>query len=399
MLSEGLKKDVFKKSPKIEKYFPVFELEKILKIKFPKIEVKIIDDITNIEYTPVFRMILNNFNRAHSENLTPDSLLYSRHAFGAFMLFLINCILKRYIIICEESEDNFMQWLENLADKYNQNLRSIDMYYDIIVEKVFFYPRWLTKKDQEVREHMYFFDQAYSLVKVAFKDEEREDWKRYFEHLKWVMDILIWELPGMNLERILIWLLHDIQEDMPEYADSVRVIYGDYIADGVDALSKKPREKYLTDEELNKCWWYLKEREDMLDVARKKIVNRYPDKSFMAPKKIKEKELIKYMDEEELWKYVSIMANLAPFMEQAKERRNQDYFGHLDSLNDDYLSVKLADRIHNLRDVDWLTKERILRKVEETEKYFLDVAQRRNPIAYNLLMIEITKLREKIQNT
>ncbi|MEI6673105.1 MAG: hypothetical protein WCL02_07480 [bacterium] len=66
------------------------------------------------------------------------------------------------------------------------------------------------------------------------------------------MDIIINELPNPNLEKILIALLHDVQEDLPEYADSIRVIYGDYIADGVNALSKKPREGYLTQENFTK---------------------------------------------------------------------------------------------------------------------------------------------------
>jgi (p)ppGpp synthase/HD superfamily hydrolase len=44
------------------------------------------------------------------------------------------------------------------------------------------------------------------------------------------MDIIIRELPNLNLDKILIALLHDVQEDLPEYADSIRVIYGDDIA-------------------------------------------------------------------------------------------------------------------------------------------------------------------------
>jgi hypothetical protein len=34
-----------------------------------------------------------------------------------------------------------------------------------------------------------------------------------------------------NLNKIIIALLHDVQEDLPEYADVVRKLYGDYIAD------------------------------------------------------------------------------------------------------------------------------------------------------------------------
>ncbi|MEI6118800.1 MAG: hypothetical protein WCP92_06345 [bacterium] len=66
------------------------------------------------------------------------------------------------------------------------------------------------------------------------------------------MDIILRELPNPNLEKILIALLHDVQEDLPEYADAVRLIYGDKIADGVNALSKKPRENYLTEEHFTK---------------------------------------------------------------------------------------------------------------------------------------------------
>lgn len=67
------------------------------------------------------------------------------------------------------------------------------------------------------------------------------------------MDIVLKELPNPNLNKILIALLHDIQEDLPEYADVVRSIYKDYIADGVNALSKKDWKLYLTQSEKKKC--------------------------------------------------------------------------------------------------------------------------------------------------
>jgi len=70
----------------------------------------------------------------------------------------------------------------------------------------------------------------------------------------------------------------------------------------------------------------------------------------MAEKKIKEKDLIPYMNEKELERYQFIEKQLKPFADKAKEMRNEDYFGHLEDLNDDYLDVKFADRIHNLRD-------------------------------------------------
>lgn len=34
-----------------------------------------------------------------------------------------------------------------------------------------------------------------------------------------------------------------------------------------------------------------------------------------------------------------------------------------------------------------------MRKITETEKYFLEIAEKRNPTAYRLMMTEITKLK------
>lgn len=241
-----------------------------------------------------------------------------------------------------------MHSLEKLRKKYVQKLRSVDKYYDEILRAIY-YPQWLSKKDEEVKKEMYRFEQAYSLMKLAFENEKRDSGERYFEHLKWVMEILLRELPNPNLDKIIIALLHDVQEDLPEYADVVRIIYGNYIADGVEALSKKDWKLYLNESG-------IKELEECIDDEyRKKIEGA------------------------------------------AKDRRNEDYFGHLDNLNDDYLDVKLADRIHNLRDMNGVTKEKAIRKVRETEKYFLDIAKNRNPKAYELIIIEIKKLKKRFE--
>jgi hypothetical protein len=102
----------------------------------------------------------------------------------------------------------------------------------------------------------------------------------------------------------------------------------------------------------------------------------------MAEKKIKEKELIPYMDGEQIKEYRSIEERIAPFVKIAKERRDKDYFGHLEDLNDDYLDEKFADRINNLRDI---TQEKTIHNAQEAEKYFLEVAKKRNPTAYDLM--------------
>ncbi|MEI6118799.1 MAG: hypothetical protein WCP92_06340 [bacterium] len=72
----------------------------------------------------------------------------------------------------------------------------------------------------------------------------------------------------------------------------------------------------------------------------------------MAEKKIKEKDLIPYMDPEQLHTYKTLVKKIQPFADKAKALRNEDYFGHLDELEENERDVKFADRIHNLRDME-----------------------------------------------
>lgn len=374
--------------------FPSFDLAKILHLSIPKIIVKKIPENVNIENTNVFQILLVHFNKAYNTNLSPEELLYSRSSFSAFKNFITNCMLRRYLIIHEDCEDKFMMSMEELGNKYEQNLRSLEKYYDEIIRTIY-RPKWLSKKNEEVRDEMYLFEQAYSLMKVAFKKEKRDSGERYFEHLKWVMEIIMRELSNPNINRIIIALLHDVQEDIPEYADVVRKIYGDYIADGVNELSKKDWKLYLNEKEVKTCWPYIDTQEKLFDEIRDILIKEHTDKSFTAAKKIKKSELIHAMNKEQKEQYTKLQKHIQPFEDRAKERRNKDYFGHLNQLNDDYLDVKFADRIHNLRDMSGITKEKTLRKIDETKKYFLSVAQKRNPTAYKIMTIEIDRLEKR----
>lgn len=100
------------------------------------------------------------------------------------------------------------------------------------------------------------------------------------------------------------------------------------------------------------------------------------------------------MTPEQLELYTQLEKKIKPIKDKAKDRRNEEYFGHLDQLNDDYLDIKFADRIHNLRDMSAVRKDKTLRIIADTEKYFLDVAKKRNPTAYHLIMTEIDRLKK-----
>lgn len=103
------------------------------------------------------------------------------------------------------------------------------------------------------------------------------------------------------------------------------------------------------------------------------------------------------MNAEQLARHKMLKAKIKPYMLQAKERRDDDYFGHLDELDDNCLDVKFADRIHNLRDNSGVGKKKKARTIEVTKKYFLALAKSRNPVAYELMMHEIHEYEQSIK--
>lgn len=368
---------------------------------FPNMKIKNFPPDLDIESTPVFHALLERFNEIYGSSLTTRNILSSKVDFDAFFEFLLCCSFSGKITIPDqEQRANFMISLERLRKKYNLMLRSIEQYFNEIFKKIY-YPQGLTKLDPPVVKDRYRFEQAYSLMRLLMGNMTRENGKRRFEHLKWTMEILLRELdnPDMNhpnIDQILIALLHDIQEDLPEYADVVRKVFGDYVANGVDVLSKKDWVEYLTEEEKEGCIPLLNGKKMILGEAYIVMVAKHPDSAFTAVDKADEDELKKYMNTEQRTQYDMIETQIKPFMDLAKPRRNKDYFGHMEDLNDDYLAVKLADRIHNLRDMDGgVRREKVIRKVRETEDYFLHVAKKRNKKAYDLLVEQIAILKKQ----
>lgn len=251
----------------------------------------------------------------------------------------------------ELSKDAKIQYVGVLFDeldfKLYQPLRSIDICHDEILERLYAGEHF---SKERIEQDMEMFDSAYALMKQAFNGRNRvttegDSKERYFTHLQAVMEIVLKELPGANMDRIVIALLHDVLEDIPGYSyDTLCTIYGEYIANAVLYLSKKDRRDYLSDQE--KLAYDVADEED--------------------------KNILKY---------------------KSKDRRNEEYFGHLSDLNDDCLAVKFADRVHNLRTMENFSIGKVRRKITETEKYFLPVAKEKMPDAYVLLVQELKRLR------
>ena len=98
-------------------------------------------------------------------------------------------------------------------------------------------------------------ENAYDYAKDAFRDVERENGDRYFEHLRAVTIILIDYLRVRDHEVIISALLHDIVEDIPSWTlERVRAEFGDRVALLVDYLSKPSVRDYPSKKERVKVY-------------------------------------------------------------------------------------------------------------------------------------------------
>lgn len=244
--------------------------------------------------------------------------------------------------------------------------KGVDMILEKVKEKIF----WNTLTETNISKFKSFvrdFTSLYYLMKSKFSEVYRSTGERYFEHLREVVNNVL-DLPHPNTEKVLIAIAHDSIEDTNKTFEWLNEDYGYSIALSVEAISKKPWEKYLVD-----------------------IVNP----SEQAKK-------------------------------QAKENRNHDYFSHLTSfesmaayihrialskdihltkkelreITQNSLDVKFADRIHNLS-TQWDPNDldQVRKKVDETKKYFLPVARVTNPEAYEKLKSLILQLEIRLHGT
>jgi len=94
-------------------------------------------------------------------------------------------------------------------------------------------------------------EKAYDAAKDAFRDKEREEGGRYFEHLRAVAIILIDYLRVRDYVLIIVALLHDIVEDNPSWTiERVRIEFGDEVAILLDYCTKPSENDYSKKERL-----------------------------------------------------------------------------------------------------------------------------------------------------
>ena len=79
------------------------------------------------------------------------------------------------------------------------------------------------------------------------------------------------------------------------------------------------------------------------------------------------------------------------------DNKKKQYFERLLTCTDEtIIDVKLADRIDNLRTIWCWEKEKIIKKLNETRKYILPLAEKYNKKAYKFLQEEISKIEQTL---
>lgn len=275
--------------------------------------------------------------------------------------------------------------VQNFVDVQKMNEQEqkwIDKMTNLVIDNIY---NWNIEDNEEFRETYRNIWTAYNLMKQKFSEVIRDDWERYFEHLRAVTNIILEFIPEPNKEKVLIALLHDSIEDTNIDFHTLDILFWSKIAIAVVWLSKKD--------------W-------VLYVSEKEILENYQNSNDFY-------KLVE-SDEEEILKSIW------------KERRNEEYFGHLElfdsmlnyvktiieeeniewlteneiiDITKNIIDVKLADRIHNLSTQwDENNLDKVKRKIDETKDYFLDIAKETNPIAYEKLKTLILDLEIKLAN-
>ena len=326
-----------------EKEMPTIQIEWERK-KIRIIEGKKIthDSAKQTAESEVFKTLVYRFNTLSGTQLDRYEILKNQKHFDKFHTFVTGKIIEKKIIIAPETQSVIKLWYEMLRQQYQLEQEKLKGYCNEIMEKIF---PWHDISEPTIQRQLHDFKEVYLTVQkwMYGKYRESDPTEPTFSHPQKTMEIILRELPNPNMNKLLKALLHDMIEEYPDFPIAQlqkRLYNGKNIIDGVKKLTKKEWTHYLSAEE-------------------------------KAEKAKHEKEWL--------------------------QRRNQDHFGSLPTRSDDDLCVKFADRIHNLRTMETLKLKKVNRKYKETEKYFLHVAEAKNPTAEYLMKIEMKKLDQVIK--
>ncbi len=218
------------------------------------------------------------------------------------------CVEKNYK---KSNESKYFTWIviEYLIDKINKSDKHINRKKNQI-EKIERY-RWKLQK-------------AYYLAKICHWEKRRKDGSLYLTHPQSVAEILLYEIPYIDIEIIIIWLLHDILENY-----FMKVIKND------PEISEMVEIKWKVE------WVKILEILFGKDIAE-------------SINKLSKNKVSSLPEEEKIY-------------------RDEQYFLDIQYYDDKTLLGKIADRLHNLRTIEVMGLSHIQKKINETKTYFLPV--------------------------
>lgn len=297
---------------------------------------------------------------------------------------------------------------------------------------------------------------VYAFADFIHHHQERKDGTKFFEHPKEVARILFeeelnfWEITPKS---IIVALLHDIIEDTDVEHYILEALFGKEIADSVQNVSKKHWSLYIWGiPKIHLCEAEKKEirrvkRQEKNIPLESKFQKRWKKMTIMldakngtqAPEKLETianllkiinlkivkivlinnienwvndvvdaifktfwecindiKLSIDIQEPKEMDRHVlyqKIVTDFPNIKQFAEIERDEEFYGSMSELDDDTLKVKLADRIHNLRTTSRLKKEKISQMIEETEKYFIPITEKRFPQVAIEMQTLITKIK------
>lgn len=276
---------------------------------------------------------------------------------------------------------------------YQKSGKEINLMWDLICDRLPNKPL-----GEEKKKLWSGFRAIYSLVESLFNHNFRSDWTPYFYHLLETAFILLEEswLEEINIEDIFVALLHDVIEDTSQDYNSLwRALSVKWkeIAFWVHIISKPPFHSHMewNDLETYKNCLY-KIGEENIDLSWNIIDENIIDESIVRQYNEYKKTYKPLRNQKHFENYTDFKT----FFEYAKQEAINLWIPYKDEWLEKVcirsVNVKLADRLHNLRTLWHMSETRVIKKIQETRKYILWIADEVNPSMAEKIRSEITKL-------
>lgn len=245
----------------------------------------------------------------------------------------------------------------------NVNTEVMKKYCKIILEKVY------NKSNNvvDINKSIKLFQTAFIEMEALLINEPRKQKdKNWFDHVLGVLEnILSW--PNPTIEECIVAMLHDSVEDIPGYTvQHVKEVYWETIANSINNISKQPLEYYIKNKDHNKI-----------------VLNNLETK-------------------DDNWDRKELISQIT------KNTRSQDYYWDIPNWNVTEINVKFADRLNALNtmyieDENWKTKldkDQLIKKIKETEQYFLipELKSKTSDFHYNKLEKKHLERKKVIKN-